>query len=67
MIGLEKLWRNKHASIHTKKDSENINFSDSSVWLRDVDNDKENGKKDQRMRDVDMEEDAKNIMDGEED
>ena len=49
-----------------KKDSENINFSDSSVWLWDVDNDKENGKKDQHMWDVDMEEDAKNIMDGEE-
>src|SRR6218665_128231 len=28
---------------------------------------KKNGKKDQRMRDVDMEEDAKNIMDIEED
>src|SRR6218665_718746 len=67
MIGLEKLWRDKHVSTDTKKDSENTNFPDSSVWLRDVDNDKENGKKDQRMRDVDMEEDAKNIMDGEED
>ena len=52
---------------HKKKDSENTNFPDSSVWLRDVDNDEENGKKDQRMRDVGMEEDAKNIMDGEED
>ena len=52
-------------SIDTKKDSENTNFPDSSVWLQDVDNDKENWKKDQRMRDVDMEEDAKNIMDGE--
>src|SRR6218665_3676395 len=34
MIGLEKLWQDKHVSINTKKkDSENINFSDSSVWL----------------------------------
>src|SRR6218665_3687894 len=33
MIGLEKLWQDKHVSIDTKKDSENINFSDSSVWL----------------------------------
>ena len=38
-----------------------------NVELWDVDNDKENGKKDQRMCYVDMEEDAKNIMDGEED
>src|SRR6218665_593643 len=30
---------------HKKKDSENTNFPDSTVWLRDVDNDKENGKK----------------------
>ena len=50
---------------HEKMDSKD--FPDSSVWLWDVDNDKENGKKDQRMWDVDMEEDAKNIMDGEED
>src|SRR6218665_1101845 len=55
MIGLEKLWRDKHVSIDTKKYSENTNFHDSSVWLRDVDNDKENGKEDQRMRDVDTE------------
>ena len=54
-------------SIDTKKDSENTTFPNSSVWLWDVDNDKENGKKDQRMWDVDMEEDAKNIMDREED
>src|SRR6218665_2873566 len=34
MIGLEKLWQDKHVSIDAqKKDSENINFSDSSVWL----------------------------------
>jgi len=66
-FGLEKLRRDKHVSIDTKKDSENTNFPDSSVWLRDVDNDKENWRKNQRIWDVDMEEDAKNIMDGEED
>src|SRR6218665_2673948 len=33
MIGLEKLGQDKHVSIDTKKDSENINFSHSSVWL----------------------------------
>src|SRR6218665_291013 len=33
MIGLEKLWGDKHVSVDTKKDSENTNFSDSSVWL----------------------------------
>ena len=60
--------RDKHVSINAKKDSKDTDFPDSSVWLRDVDNDKENGKKDQRMMwDVDIEEDAKNIMDGEED
>jgi len=32
-----------------------------------MDNDKENGKKDKHMWDVDMEEDAKNIMGGEKD
>jgi len=52
---------------HERKDSEVTNFPDSIIWLWDVDNDKENGNKDQRMWDVDMEEDAKNFMDGEKD
>src|SRR6218665_3088913 len=33
MIGLEKLWRDKHVSIDTKNDSENTDFPDSSIWL----------------------------------
>jgi len=33
MIGLEKIWRDKHESINTKKDSKDIDFLDSSVWL----------------------------------
>ena len=30
---------------HEKKDSKDTDFPDSSVWLWDVDNDKENGTK----------------------
>src|SRR6218665_1560452 len=50
MIGLEKLWRDKHVCIDTKTDSENNNFPDSSVWLRDVGNDKEIGKRSTHAR-----------------
>ena len=60
MIVLEKLWRDKREK--RKKDSEDTDFPNSSVWLWVVDNDKEN-EKDQRMWDLDMKEDAKNIMD----
>jgi len=53
-----------------KKDSEETDFPKSFVWLWDVDNDKESGKKDQHMWDVDMQwytKYTKNILDGEED
>ena len=33
MIGLEKLWRDKHVSIIRKKDNKDTDFFDSSVWL----------------------------------
>ena len=42
MIGLEKIWRDKHVSIDTKKKtSEGIDLPYCTIWLRDVDNDKE--------------------------
>jgi len=30
---IEKIWRDKHVSIDTKKDSEITDFPDSFVWL----------------------------------
>ena len=66
MNGMEKIWKDKHVSLDTKKKiGEGPDHTNSNIWQWDMDNDQENGKEDQRVWNVDMEEDAENIMDGE--